>query len=107
MITRIVKMTYKTESIDDFKKIFEVSSKKIKASEGCISLKLLQHQEDPRIFFTYSIWKDESYLEKYRSADFFRGTWTKCKKLFDAKPEAWTTQVLYSSDHEEDTSREL
>jgi len=107
MIRRIVKMTYKTDAIDDFKKIFEVSSKKIMASEGCVSLRLLQNQKDPRVFFTYSVWKDESYLNKYRSSVFFEGTWSNCKKLFDDKPEAWTTQVLYSSDHEEDFSREL
>ncbi len=107
MISRIVKLTFRSDAIDDFKKIFEVSSQKIRSSKGCISLKLLQVEDDPRIFFTYSVWEDESYLDMYRSTDFFRGTWSSCKKLFDDKPEAWTTQVLYSSDHEEDTFREL
>ncbi len=100
-------MTYKEESIDDFKKIFEVSSQKIKDSKGCISLRLLQDQDDPRIFFTYSIWEEESYLDLYRNSDLFKATWSKCKKLFDDKPEAWSTQVLYSSVHEEDSTRGL
>jgi len=94
MINRIVKMTFKTERVEDFKLIFAESSRRIEASEGCHSVILLQDQADPRIFFTYSIWDDESSLEQYRRSDFFVGTWSKVKKIFDDRPQAWTTQVI-------------
>jgi len=102
MINRIVKLTFNEEHIAEFKQIFKVSSGRIIASAGCHSVRLLQSEHDPRIFFTYSIWDDVAALDAYRSTDFFRSTWSKCKKIFADKPEAWSTQVISSHHHEED-----
>lgn len=97
-------MTYREEGIETFKEIFEETKDYISSFEGCSSVRLLQDAHDPRIFFTYSIWEDVESLNLYRSSDYFRATWSRCKQLFDAKPEAWSTQVISSSSHEEDIS---
>lgn len=100
-------MTYKEEGIEEFKEIFESTKAYILSSDGCHGVRLLQDVQNPKVFFTYSTWRDEQALDQYRSSDYFRATWSRCKKLFDDKPQAWSTQVLSSSDHEKDIASEL
>lgn len=94
MIIRLVKMTFQQEKIKEFLNIFETEKVKIRAFEGCRHVELLNDLRNPQIFFTYSLWDSEEYLEKYRSSDFFKATWEKTKKHFVEKPEAWTVQSL-------------
>lgn len=93
MITRIVKMTFQKEKINDFLDIFNSGKNTIRAFEGCLHLELLNDIQHPDIFFTYSKWKSDEYLGKYRDSEFFNITWNKTKKLFSAKPEAWTLKA--------------
>lgn len=90
MIVRIVKMTFEKDKVDDFLSIFAASKALIRASEGCKHLELWQEKKDGNIFFTYSHWDDESYLDKYRHSALFADVWAKTKALFADKPEAWT-----------------
>ena len=70
MISRIVKMQFRTSEIDNFKSLFE-------------------------IFFTLSIWEHPQALENYRNSELFKDTWSKTKALFDEqRPEAWSTVVV-------------
>jgi heme-degrading monooxygenase HmoA len=55
---------------------------------------LYQDKQDTRIFFTYSYWKDESALEKYRKSALFNEVWSYTKTLFAEKPEAWSVDKL-------------
>ena len=96
MIKRIVKMSFQPDKIDEFLSLFESVKKKIRNSEGCQHLELLQDQSNPSIIFTYSYWLEERYLEQYRFSDLFESTWAKTKKLFDGKPEAWSTKLISS-----------
>lgn len=88
---RIVKMTFKKSEVQNFLNIFEASKQKIRHFEGCEYLELLQDRQDERVFFTYSFWRDQSYLDAYRQSELFQEVWTQTKALFDAKPEAWST----------------
>ena len=90
MIIRIVKLTFKTEYIPAFQKIFDDSCQQIRAQEGCLSLRLLQDKKCPEIFFTYSQWVSEGDLNNYRNSTLFGSVWPETKKLFAASPEAWT-----------------
>lgn len=90
MITRIVKMTFKAEHIDDFTSLFEDRKKLIRHFPGCLHLELWQDEHHPEIFFTYSHWETESDLEHYRFSPFFKETWTLTKKLFAQKAEAYS-----------------
>ena len=96
MITRIVKMTFKAEEVENFLANFEKHKSQIRAFEGCEKLLLLQDKKNPNVYFTYSWWKDESNLEAYRYSDLFQGVWAYTKSLFSAKPEAWSTEQIES-----------
>ncbi len=96
MLVRIVKMIFKEASIIDFQEIFDNSKHEIRSFEGCNFLELYQDQNNPTIFFTYSYWTNESYLNSYRQSDLFKDVWSKTKILFAAKPEAWSVDKIES-----------
>lgn len=91
---RIVKMEFEPEKVDEFLKYFDTIKEKVRAQEGCHHLELLQDINTPHVLFTYSIWDDESYLNKYRNTSFFKEVWTNTKKHFNAKPGAWSVQTI-------------
>ena len=92
MIIRIVKMTFNPQEVQSFLTLFNENKTKIAGFEGCTHLELLNDINTPKIYFTYSYWQDESYLESYRNSDLFKGVWQQTKKLFVDKPEAWTVK---------------
>jgi quinol monooxygenase YgiN len=94
MIVRIVKMTFKTENVDDFLKLFEETKDQIRNFEGCLHLKLLRDADHPNIFFTYSHWQSANHLNKYRNSPLFADIWPRTKVLFAAKTEAWSTEQM-------------
>ena len=98
MLIRIVKLSFKSENILKFEKIFKETKQYILDFEGCISLELLQDKTNPNIFFTYSQWASKEHLNKYRNSDFFNSVWSKTKVLFDAKPEAWSVHKKHFVD---------
>lgn len=89
-------MSFKPEKVEEFKKLFDLYKSQIASAEGCLSLQLLQ-EKDTTVFFTYSVWKEENYLEKYRNSELFDKVWSQTKTFFNAKPEAWTTHLLFNS----------
>lgn len=95
MVVRIVKMSFRPEACDDFIELFETYRKHIRAAEGCLSLQMLREHPDSNVFFTYSTWKDESFIELYKQSDTFGVVWPKTKRLFSAPAEAWTCNSLY------------
>ncbi|MBA2406853.1 MAG: antibiotic biosynthesis monooxygenase [Chitinophagales bacterium] len=101
MVTRIVKLTLKPENINDFLLIFKDVKETIASFDGCHHVELLQDIQEPHIFFTYSIWEDEHYLNHYRFSEFFKITWQRSKKLFSQKAEAWSVALIEraQSDH--------
>lgn len=94
MIKRLVKMTFKPGHVEEFKALFDSKKRFIAAMPGCSHVELLQDVDNPCIFFTYSLWDAPSQLEAYRHSDLFKDVWANTKVLFDAKPEAWSTQMI-------------
>ncbi len=94
MIKRIVKMTFRKDSLADFHMMFKSKSGKIRESEGCLYLELLEDVSKPNVIFTISIWRDECYLEKYRNSALFAETWKETKSYFADKPYAWSLESL-------------
>lgn len=90
MLVRIVKLTFKTENISSFEKLFEETKNYIRKFEGCTLLELYQDHNNPNIFFTYSYWENETFLNSYRESDFFKSVWSRTKVLFNDKPQAWS-----------------
>ena len=74
--------------------VFAEVKETIAAFDGCHHVELLQDIHLPYILFTYSIWEDEHYLDRYRFSSFFKETWMRSKALFAAKAEAWSVRVI-------------
>jgi quinol monooxygenase YgiN len=87
-------MSFHPDKVEDFKAVFKENWKFIASFEGCSHVELLQDKLQPNVFFTYSIWKDESYLDKYRNSELFEKVWGRTKVLFNDKPQAWSLSEL-------------
>lgn len=88
-------MSFATDKVADFLKLFNENKSRIAGFDGCRHLELWNDKDNPNVFFTYSHWKDETCLEKYRQSELFEFMWSRTKVLFNGKPEAWTVvQIL-------------
>jgi heme-degrading monooxygenase HmoA len=96
MFIRIVKLSFHEENIPAFLENFELMKTKIRNAPGNRFLELYQDKENKNLFFTYSYWETEADLENYRNSELFNTVWTFTKKLFNAKPEAWSVDKLVS-----------
>lgn len=94
MLHRFVKLTFQPEHIDLFVIKFDKIKILIRDQEGCEYLRLFQDKKDPRIFFTHSIWANESCLNKYRKSELFGSYWPETKKLFAKDPIAWSLDQI-------------
>jgi len=92
MITRIVKMHFKSSHVDDFLELFASVQDKIRGFEGCQGLELLADITHTNIYFTYSHWESEAHLNAYRESDLFKKVWTQTKILFEEKAQAWSVE---------------
>ena len=81
MVTRIVKMTFRTEETERFIDIFEKYREHIRNAQGCLGLQLLRDIDNPSVFFTYSVWEQESNLELYRKSETFGQVWNSVVEL--------------------------
>lgn len=88
MITRIVKMTFIPEKVDDFIKVFNESKDFIRSYPGCIQMQLLKDIQQNNIYYTYSHWESEEALNHYRNSSRFREIWMNTKVNFQEKAEA-------------------
>jgi quinol monooxygenase YgiN len=95
MITRIVKLTFNEDHIDDFLGYFDTINEVVNQFPGCLGMKLLRDKKKPSIIFTYSVWESEEALESYRTSDTFQEIWPTIKKWFDQKAEAWTVNTHF------------
>ncbi len=91
---RIVKLTFASEHAEHFIEIFEGVKDRIRAAEGCLSLKMMQDRSNPGIFITYSIWKVPEDLQQYRRSELFKEVWMNLRPLFEEEPQAWSLDKL-------------
>lgn len=94
MIKRLVKMSFQPDKIEDFKILFAQNRDLIQGFEGCKHVELLQDTNNPCIFFTYSLWENEDFLNTYRQSELFARVWGATKILFNDKPQAWTVNLI-------------
>ena len=94
MITRIVKMNFRPEEVENFLTIFHQSKDKIRHMPGCQHLELWNSQSEATIYYTYSIWNSEDDLNNYRDSELFQSVWPATKALFASKAEASSLNVL-------------
>lgn len=96
MITRIVKLKFKSDKVQDFLTYFDGISHIVNNFPGCIGMKLYQDVNDPRTIMTYSHWNSENDLDNYRNSDAFGEIWPTIKVWFEDKPEAWTVKAYFN-----------
>ncbi|MEM7163343.1 MAG: antibiotic biosynthesis monooxygenase family protein [Bacteroidota bacterium] len=94
MIRRIVKMSFQEDQIEQFIQNFENNKNSIRQFDGCHHLELWRDKNEENVFFTYSHWDDEDALNKYRNSELFEGIWSTTKKMFNAKPLAWSVEII-------------
>lgn len=96
MITRLVKIEFHKDKIDEFLTFFETIKWEVAKQENCFGMKLMQDKKNPEIVFTYSLWKDEEALNKYRDSELFcKVVWPKIKPWFKEKAQAWTMEDYF------------
>ncbi len=99
MLVRIVRMTFKPEKKEDFRILFEKNKLKIRASQGCRDLQLLQDVEQANILITYSLWDSQKHLNIYRNTSFFKEVWAQTKVMFAEKPMAFSSVKVEGNLH--------
>lgn len=87
-------MSFRPGEIETFKKVFEQNWQFIKGFEGCSHVELLQDENNPSVFFTYSLWQSEAHVNAYRESELFARVWGATKVLFNQKPEAWSVKEV-------------
>ncbi|HKC68547.1 MAG TPA: antibiotic biosynthesis monooxygenase family protein [Bacteroidia bacterium] len=92
MIIRIVKLSFAPDKVETFLALFNKYEEKIASVEGCVQLELLNDIHTPNVYFTYSYWQEEAFLEAYRDSDLFNDVWQQTKVLFNDKPQAWSVK---------------
>jgi heme-degrading monooxygenase HmoA len=90
MIVRIVKLTFRPDSVDDFVGIFNGYKARIASVPGCKKLYLYRDSKLENVYFTYSEWESEEAIEAYRNSELFEQVWGRAKTYFCGKPEAWS-----------------
>lgn len=90
MITRIVRMEFQADKVDQFLEIFHESKSQIRHFPGVHHLELHRDLNQPNVFYTYSHWEDEAALNAYRKSELFGGVWPRTKALFAEKPQAFS-----------------
>ncbi len=93
-LVRIVRLTLHPDQVGAFLALFDEVSPRIRATDGCEHLVLLQDASYPNIVSTYSHWRNSEALEAYRRSDFFRSTWQKTRALFIAPPTAQSYHTI-------------
>jgi len=90
ILTRVVRMEFHPEKVQNFLELFDAYKNRIRSTAGCRYLALLRDAEYPNVFYTYSKWDREADLETYRKGEVFKTVWSKTKKLFSARPLAYS-----------------
>ena len=90
MITRIVRMEFQPENVDQFLEIFHASKEQIRHFPGVHHLELHRDLNRQNVFYTYSLWEDENALNAYRKSELFGSVWPRTKALFAEKPQAFS-----------------
>ena len=87
-------MRFHAQHVDAFKEIFRLNWHLIKNFEGCSHVELLQDENQPEIFFTYSLWESEAHLNHYRNSELFARVWKSTRALFAEKAQAWSVKQV-------------
>ena len=95
MITRIVKLEFREDKIDEFLSFFDTIKNVVNEFPGCHGMILYHDVNDPTTVMTYSRWDSQESLNQYRNSTEFGKIWPKIKPWFHKKPQAWTLDTYF------------
>ena len=90
MLIRIVRMHFRAEEVPAFLDLFWKKYPFISTFPGVVALTLQKDAREPNVYYTHSVWEEESYLETYRNSELFADVWSKTKPLFVEKAKAFS-----------------
>ena len=96
MITRIVKLEFQEDKVDDFLSFFDTISHVVNNFPGCYGMKLYQDVDRPNVIMTYSHWESVADLNNYRDSQEFGSIWPNIKPWFKEKPQAWSVNAYFN-----------
>jgi len=94
MILRLVSLKIHPDKVEEFKQFFETIYDRIRAAQGCLSLRVVADLEGLGEFFTVSEWESPAALEAYKNTAFFQETWSRVKTFLRDRPWAQSFHVL-------------
>lgn len=94
MITRIVRLSIREDKEEEFLRYFREREMAINHFTGCREVRIYRDSIEKAVFFTVSIWENESALQQYRNSELFKETWKFVKSLFKDAPVAYSLQEL-------------
>ena len=89
-------MTFEPDKADAFLTLFHEIKGSIRCFEGCERLELWQDLSHRNVFTTFSVWKDEISLERYRHSELFKQNWRQAKALFKVPAVAYSFKEVES-----------
>lgn len=92
MMIRIVKLTFRPDTVEHFLAFIAPYRPQIAAVDGCEGVEFLRDKTNKHILFTYSHWRDEGALAAYRDSELFATVWSQVKPLFGDQAEAWSLE---------------
>lgn len=93
MITRVVRMEFQPDKVDEFLEIFNATRSQIRHFPGVLKLQLHRDARHENVFYTYSHWESESQLNTYRKSELFGSVWPRTKALFLSPPKAFSLKL--------------
>lgn len=94
MILRLVSLKIHPDKVEEFKQFFETIYDRIRAAQGCLSLRVVADLEGLGEFFAVSEWESPAALEAYMNSAFFQETWPRVKTFLRDRPWARSFHVL-------------
>lgn len=92
MITRIVKLHFQEEKVEDFLLLFDQVVTKVNGFPGCHKMYMLRDIKNQSIFITHSLWDSEEDLNNYRDSELFLSIWPTIKPWFAERAQAWSLE---------------
>jgi len=99
MLVRLVRLTLAPQHRERFLALFDAAAPEIRAVDGCQHLELWEDTRFANALTTYSLWRNATALDAYRTSTLFQTTWAKTKPLFAAPPQAFSHTVRRHAEH--------
>lgn len=94
MITRIIKLATK-DTPEDFMEYMNEVIPEFSAMEGCQQVEVLRGKINEHIFFIYTIWKNNTALNKFRHSEFNQVFWNKLMEMSESRPQVWSVENIF------------